>query len=260
MRLTFSKYHGAGNDFIIVDDRQRFWSEILEQTQIEAICSRRYGVGADGFILVQPSEVVDFKMVYYNSDGRLSSMCGNGGRCIAAFAILNDIATQQGKFEAVDGIHHYEKKSVDIMKISMQDTGRPDVFGNDATINTGSPHYVSFVSQLPDTEIKTAAQRIRYAEPFEQDGINVNFVEIQNGGLSMRTYERGVEDETHSCGTGVTAAALTYMDRHIEVTSPVQVKTRGGVLYVYAERKHAGFQNVYLEGPVEHVYDGVLLL
>jgi diaminopimelate epimerase len=261
MRISFYKYQGTGNDFVMVDDRDGKFP-VWDTALVAFICQRRFGIGADGLILLQHSERADFYMKYYNSDGRESSMCGNGGRCIAAFARFLGIAGTDMKFEAVDGPHeaHVDGKYV---KLRMKDVSLVEhAGGNNFVVNTGSPHYVSFSPvNLDKMDIVSEARSIRYNDRYAAEGINVNFVCPQaDDSLRIRTYERGVEDETYSCGTGVTASALTFAIHKQMGAGPheIRLQTQGGELSVrfHYEPSIGRFTDVWLQGNAVQVYDG----
>lgn len=250
--MEFYKYQGTGNDFVMIDNRDLFFPK--EQRLIEQICNRRFGVGGDGLILLEKDENTDFKMVYYNSDGNESTMCGNGGRCIVAFAHFLNIFQQKTTFTAVDGLHEAEINQ-GVVKLKMIDVENINTDGDCFVLNTGSPHFVKYVERVEVYNVYQNGYDIRNSANYKKEGINVNFVEqIRDNEIFVRTYERGVEAETLSCGTGVTASAITFMkDRNI---SSVVVKTLGGNLKVYAENREGIFRNVWLEGPAKQVFKG----
>ena len=250
--MEFYKYQGTGNDFVMIDNRDLSFPK--EQRLIEQICNRRFGVGGDGLILLEKDENTDFKMVYYNSDGNESTMCGNGGRCIVAFAHFLNIFQQKTTFTAVDGLHEAEINQ-GVVKLKMIDVENINTDGDCFVLNTGSPHFVKYVERVEVYNVYQNGYDIRNSANYKKEGINVNFVEqIRDIELCVRTYERGVEAETLSCGTGVTASAITFMkDRNI---SSVVVKTLGGNLKVYAEKREGIFRNVWLEGPAKQVFKG----
>ncbi|WP_284464259.1 diaminopimelate epimerase [Chryseobacterium sp.] len=250
--MEFYKYQGTGNDFVMVDNRDLQFPK--DKNIIEKLCDRRFGIGADGLILLENDPDYDFKMVYYNSDGGESTMCGNGGRCLVAFAFFLDVFEDKCKFIAIDGEHDAEIHN-GIIKLKMIDVNTISHDGNDFVLNTGSPHYVKYVDNLKDYDVYTEGHGIRNSENYKEKGINVNFIEkISDNEIFVRTYERGVEDETYSCGTGVTASALTFLQKD-NLTS-VKVKTLGGNLKVYAEKSGDSFCNIWLEGPAKQVFKG----
>lgn len=255
--MKFSKYQGTGNDFILID--ARFISEFT--VDIKALCDRHFGIGADGLMLLRKHTEFDFLMDYYNSDGNPSSMCGNGGRCIVQFAHSLGLSTNnEANFLAVDGPHK-AIISENLVELHMIDVENVQQRNEDTyVLNTGSPHYVQFQSSdiFEDNLIQNATN-IRYNSEFKEKGINVNFVNILGENeLQMRTYERGVEDETLSCGTGVTAAALSYLVKTNKYGTnlKIKVKTKGGDLSVTANSTINGFNNVALCGPAIKVFDG----
>lgn len=255
MEFTFYKYQGTGNDFVIIDNREEFFPK--HNTELVAkICDRRFGVGADGLLLLENHPTADFKMVYYNSDGNLSSMCGNGGRCISHFAKFLGIISEKATFEAVDGMHE-AKVEKDWVSLKMNDVEKIAISEKSVFLNTGSPHHVEMVTGLQDFDVFKNGRNIRN-NTYGKEGSNVNFVE-QNADatFSVRTYERGVEDETFSCGTGVTAVALAMFEIGKTSENKVILKTRGGQLQVRFEKEGSGFKNVYLEGPATQVFKGV---
>jgi diaminopimelate epimerase len=253
--MQFYKYQGTGNDFIVIDDRNEQFN--LTQEAIAHLCQRRFGIGADGLMLLQNAEGYDFKMVYYNSDGTIGTMCGNGGRCLVRFAADLNIIKEKANFIAVDGPHQ-ALVSVDKISLQMMDVYAIDQHGDDFFTNTGSPHFVRFVKQVQFYDVKNTGAAIRYSEAYQSiQGTNANFVEKLGGqSIFVRTYERGVEDETYSCGTGVTAAALiSHVYQGIQ--SPVQIKTLGGELSVsFQGNSLDGFKEIYLIGPAIRVFAG----
>ncbi len=250
--MEFYKYHGTGNDFIIIDNRTGHFSKNNEF--VKQLCDRRFGIGADGLILLENSESADFKMVYYNADGHESSMCGNGGRCLVAFAHFLGLFETKTTFNAVDGLHEAQLRD-NVVKLKMIDVGNIEKIDGHFVLNTGSPHFVTHVEELEDFDVYKNGNKIRNSATYCQEGINVNFSSvISDDTLFVRTYERGVEDETLSCGTGATAAALVFMEE--QGKSSVNVKVLGGMLKVYAEQDEKGFHNVWLEGPATQVFRG----
>jgi len=255
MKVQFFKYQGTGNDFVMIDNRQKVFDK-KDTERIAFLCDRRFGIGADGLILLEPHEAVDFKMVYYNSDGKESSMCGNGGRCIAAFAKYLEIIKNEATFEAIDGLHQAVIEG-DTVKVQMQDVEGVENHKVHVYLDTGSPHHVQLEKNLKDLDIRTEGARIRYGEPYNEPGSNVNFVnKIAEDIFAVRTYERGVEDETLSCGTGVTAVALAMHFIGETRKNLVTLQTEGGELKVSFEKIGDTYKNIWLIGPAVQVYKG----
>lgn len=256
MLLTFYKYQGTGNDFVMIDNRDKSIS--LNHDSINWLCDRKFGIGADGLILLENAEGYDFSMVYYNSDGAESSMCGNGGRCIVAFAAFLGVIKNKTKFIAVDGEHEAEIYENGIVSLKMKDVSEVRKNGDDYVLDTGSPHFVRFVESVENTDVFAEGRRIRQSADFAEKGINVNFVRYDNGILNVRTYERGVEDETLSCGTGVTASALAVACSGLaNGKSEAEILVPGGKLKVkYRMQDKNNFTNVWLEGPADYVFKG----
>ncbi len=257
MTYTFYKYQGTGNDFVLIDNRQEKINK-NDTKLIHFLCDRRFGVGADGLILLENHDTLDFKMVYFNADGNESSMCGNGGRCLVAFVKFLGIIDSETTFEAIDGIHHAIIED-DIVKLQMQDVGALEKYDTHVYLNTGSPHHVQLESDLEDFDIKNKGAKIRYGEPYNEAGSNVNFVKkISEDTFAVRTYERGVEDETLSCGTGVTAVALAMNYIGETERNLVALKTKGGDLKVSFEKDGYSYKNVWLVGPAKQVFKGTI--
>jgi diaminopimelate epimerase len=261
MKFHFYKYQATGNDFVLIDNRSGEYSFSVEQ--IKKICDRKFGVGADGMMLIEKDPALDFNLVYYNSDGS-QSLCGNGSRAAVNFASFLDLVNGHASFNAYDGKHEAEILSSGIVRLKMKDTHAIAQHGNDFIINTGSPHFIRFVQQVNEFPVVEEGKKIRYSEPYNEKGINVNFVELlPDNTLFVRTYERGVEDETLSCGTGVTAAALAASFKGY--TSPVSIKTRGGNLSIEFKSGQsaagaASFQDIFLVGSAKMVFEGTLEL
>lgn len=256
MKIEFYKYHGTGNDFVIIDN-YNYQVPVLTTKQIKLICNRHFGIGADGLMLLSKKEGYDFEMIYYNADGNVSSMCGNGGRCLVKFAHHRGIHKNLYRFIAIDGEHEAEIDSDGTVSLKMQDVNTVDYHTYHTIINTGSPHFVKFTENVETTDVVTTGREIRYSNTFAKEGINVNFVEtIDEDTIYVRTYERGVENETLSCGTGVTAAAL--LSAHNEKGfNTVDVKTPGGRLSVEFDKiDDEHFENIWLCGPAEFVFKG----
>ena len=256
MKLHFYKYHGAGNDFIIINNHDRKIN--LSQKQINFLCDRHFGIGADGFMELLPSGKYDFAMKYYNSDGVEGTMCGNGGRCIVAFAKETGLIGTTTEFEAIDGIHKAILHGDDDIELKMNDITIYDVNEDKFIVDTGSPHIVIFTENLEDIDVVTEGRKIRYSDEFPE-GINVNFVEIRNGQIFMRTYERGVEDETLACGTGTVATALAA-NVLLGIDSPVNITARGGKLSVKFNKIKNIFTDIWLRGPATFVFEGEITL
>lgn len=252
-KIKFYKYHGTGNDFIMIDNRkENFPKENIDL--IHKMCHRRFGIGADGLILLENDNQTDFKMSYFNSDGNPSTMCGNGGRCLVAFAHFHQLFNDHCTFNAIDGLHEAEFKN-DIVKLKMIDVKAISTHQKDYILDTGSPHYVRFIDNIKNYNVYENGKKIRNSSDFIDKGINVNFVEkLNDEEIFVRTYERGVEDETYSCGTGVTASSLSVMLTNNK--TELKVKTLGGNLKVYAEKNENGFKNIWLEGPAIKVFEG----
>ncbi len=260
MHIEFYKYQGTGNDFIILDNRDHKYDNITNK-QVGFMCNRKFGIGADGLMLMNNKEGYDFEMIYYNSDGNTSSMCGNGGRCMIQFAYHRGIHQYTYRFMAIDGEHEAEMDKDNLIRLKMQNVKEVDLQNGYAILNTGSPHFVKFVRELDEVDVAASGRIIRTSKPFAEEGINVNFVEnIDDDSIFVRTYERGVEDETLSCGTGVTAAAL--VSAHNERGfNRVEVKTIGGKLSVeFNKISDNEFDDIWLCGPAEFVFKGEIEL
>ena len=261
MKITFHKYQGTGNDFVILDNRKKEYSS-LTASHIRHICDRRFGVGSDGLMLLNEKEGYDFEMKYYNADGRESSMCGNGGRCLVKFAYELGIHKNLYHFLAIDGPHEAEIDTDGTVSLKMQDVNHVSKSHGDYILNTGSPHYIKMVTDVMNVDVFKKGRDIRYSKEFEQEGVNVNFVEhlSDDDKILVRTYERGVEDETWSCGTGVTAAALVCYHNETGFND-VQVKTLGGTLNIEFDRIDDNhYTNIWLSGPAEKVFEGSIEL
>lgn len=259
MKIHFYKYHGTGNDFILIDNRDERIQ--LSEEQIALMCRRHFGIGADGLMELKSAPGYDFKMVYYNADGKEGSMCGNGGRCLVKFAHYVGIHKSEFKFIAIDGDHFASIEVNGWVRLKMKNVPGFERYGNFDLLDTGSPHYVKSVTEIKSVDVVKEGKAIRYSEKFKEQGVNVNFVEpISPTKLFVRTYERGVEDETFSCGTGVTAAAIVnaHNDRGF---NHVDIRTNGGKLYVEFDRKDDDvFEDIWLAGPAEKVFDGFIEL
>lgn len=260
MQVHFYKYQGTGNDFVIVDNRSGELDKLTE-TQVKWLCDRRFGIGGDGLMLLNSHPQYDFEMKYYNSDGRQSSMCGNGGRCLVKFAFDIGLVKDSYHFIAVDGEHDASVNSDGTVSLKMNDVKRINAAGSDYVLNTGSPHFVQLTEGVMKKDVFKEGRAIRNSEAYREKGINVNFVERQKEGegIIVRTYERGVEDETFSCGTGVTAAALVC-HRNDSGLNEVPVQTLGGHLRVKYEKRGDSYSNIWLIGPAEKVFEGTVEL
>ncbi len=254
--IPFMKFQGAGNDFVIVDQFEKQWLSPQDEPIINRLCSRRFGVGADGLILLEPSDKADFAMIYFNADGKVGSLCGNGARCAVACMHYLQRFGKEGTFMAYDGKHHARLEEDGTVEITMQPVDSVELNSRYFILDTGSPHYVSFVEDLSDLDIVESGKAIRYSDRFRKEGINVNFVEELEQGIEVNTYERGVEDETLSCGTGVTAAAISYAIKHNQRNGTVNVRTKGGDLRVRFNRTPQGFEDIWLGGPATWVFTG----
>ncbi|MEN0006015.1 MAG: diaminopimelate epimerase [Bacteroidota bacterium] len=255
--FTFYKYQGTGNDFVIIDARTAMPFAATDVETIAHLCDRRFGIGADGLILLRQAAGYDFEMLYFNADGRPSSMCGNGGRCITAFAKMLGIFQDSCRFLAVDGPHEAKVRADGWVELKMGEVSAVEKGEDFFFLDTGSPHYVTFVEDLDDIDVPDLGSTIRYSEPYAKAGTNVNFVEVQQNTLLVGTYERGVEDETLSCGTGVTAAAIAHVVKHQKVGAQVvPIQTKGGALEVRLEIGTEGFHSIWLCGPASLVFEG----
>jgi diaminopimelate epimerase len=269
MKIPFFKMSGSGNDFIIIDNRSRLIESIPLQDFVRAVCRRNISLGADGLILIEKPRTAgcDFSWRFFNADGSEAEMCGNGGRCAARYAVINSIAGKNLSFETLAGIIHAEVTG-DRAKIELPSPQAPEmnihlsVDGENLLlhfINTGVPHVVLFIDNIADAQVYALGKKLRFHQRFQPAGTNVNFVSVVDSSrLSVRTYERGVEDETLACGTGSVAAALITAALGM-VSSPVQVKTRGEeILSVYCDNPAYPFGRVWLEGAVRVVCAGEL--
>lgn len=259
MQISFSKYQGAGNDFVMIDGFNGQYESGIDQNTVASLCDRRFGVGADGLIIINPlEESLDFEMLYYNADGRPGTMCGNGGRCAFAFARDLKIISDRSEFLATDGPHeaflytdgNISLKMSDVRQISQLDE-------KTFVLDTGSPHFVRIVDDIDAIDVFREGRAIRYSEEYKEKGINVNFIEILPDRIRIATYERGVEDETLACGTGVTASALVAMEMNL-LKGKVQVEAKGGTLFVEAEKNSdtGHYENIWLTGPASKTFEG----
>lgn len=260
MDLHFSKYQGTGNDFIMIDNREDAFPK-NDTALIARLCDRRFGIGADGLILLENDETSDFRMVYYNADGNQSTMCGNGGRSIVAFAKQLGLIEDETTFVAIDGPHHANIDPNGIVSLQMKDVDK--VVDGDGYFfaDTGSPHHIVMVDNVKTTDVRADGAGIRYGSLYGQAGSNVNFVEPKGQNVfAVRTYERGVEDETLSCGTGVTAVALAMHHSGKTNKNSVDLQVEGGQLEVSFEPEGIGYKNVFLIGPAQLVFNGTITI
>lgn len=258
MTLEFYKYQGTGNDFVMIDNRSGFFPK--ENIQLVAfLCDRRFGIGGDGLILLENDPETDFKMVYYNSDGNESTMCGNGGRCLVAFAKQMGVIDNEATFMAVDGLHHATVDENGLVALQMIDVNEVKITPDYVFMNTGSPHHVELAHDLETMDIKGKGSAIRYGELYGKAGSNVNFVKpLGENSFALRTYERGVEDETLSCGTGATAVALAMKSLGKTDANHIQLQVQGGNLEVSFDEENGHFSNVFLKGPAKFVFKGTI--
>lgn len=260
MTISFNKYQGTGNDFIIIDNREMKFNR-ADNALVAKLCDRRFGIGADGLMLLQSKIGYDFEMVYYNSDGNESSMCGNGGRCIVEFARTLGLVKTKAHFLASDG-EHEALVNPGFISLKMNNVSKVEMNAAFSYLNTGSPHYVAFVNDVKNYKVFEEGKKIRNNERFKEKGTNVNFVEKELNELFVRTYERGVEDETYSCGTGVTAAALVAALKNVSTGQDYcDVKTLGGNLKVkFNKHEDNSFTDIWLEGPATFVFKGEIAI
>lgn len=256
MKLPFYKYQGTGNDFIMIDNRTLKLPR-ANTAMVKQLCDRRFGIGGDGLIYLQDKPGYDFEMVYFNSDGRESTMCGNGGRCIIQFAHDMGLGGVEFSFLAVDGPHRGRILPDGQVSLQMQDVNVTFKLEDDYILDTGSPHIVHFVKNIHEYPVVSEGRSIRYSDKHREDGINVNFTEeISKGSIFVRTYERGVEDETLSCGTGVVASAIAYYFHNTYKPNDIAIQTLGGLLHVKFNIQDMHFTDIWLTGPAERVFKG----
>lgn len=258
MKIHFNKYEGTGNDFVMIDNRQNLFPK-NDVNLIEKLCDRRFGIGADGLILLEQDANADFRMVYYNSDGNESSMCGNGGRCLVAFAQSLKVIQNDTNFIATDGPHHATIFENGLVSLGMKDVSEVHIEEDYVFLNTGSPHHVTMVEDLMHFEVKTEGAKIRYSDIYGKPGSNVNFVkQIAENHFALRTYERGVEDETLSCGTGATAVAIAMHATGRTNDHHIYLEVQGGKLEVSFIKEGDKYTNVFLKGPATFVFSGTI--
>ncbi|HEX5002251.1 MAG TPA: diaminopimelate epimerase [Bacteroidia bacterium] len=259
-KVIFSKFHGTGNDFILIDNREQ--KLVFDNPEVVSLmCDRRFGIGADGLIMLEESGSFDFRMVYFNADGYPGSMCGNGGRCITAFASRLGLVQGEAAFEASDGLHEAfilsKADSQWNVSLRMNDVTRVEMLDDAYILDTGSPHYVTLADHLESLEVEKQGRIIRNQPRFKEKGINVNFISFLPEGTAIRTYERGVENETFSCGTGSVAAAIvTELKGKKHPAGPVSILTRGGNLKVKFKTDGDEYTDIWLEGPAVFVFEG----
>ncbi|MEO1484213.1 MAG: diaminopimelate epimerase [Bacteroidota bacterium] len=257
MEIDFFKYQGTGNDFVLIDNREGLFPK-TDTNCIKYFCDRRFGIGGDGLILLENDDEVDFKMVYFNSDGAESTMCGNGGRCLVAFANYLGVIEDKAAFRAVDGLHEATIDTSGKVKLKMKDVDEVVERESHLFLDTGSPHHVQMVKNVDGLNVQQEGSKIRYGL-YGQSGSNVNFVEPSDSNVfKVRTYERGVEAETLSCGTGVTAVALAMHAKGFTTEDTVLLDTPGGELRVDFETTQSGYQSIYLTGPAQQVFKGTI--
>jgi len=272
--MFFYKYQGAGNDFVMLDQRDQRWLTRQDTAPIERLCHRRFGIGADGLILLERHPAFDFEMIYFNADGRESTMCGNGGRCIAAFAKHLGLVHDECRFLAIDGPHEARMTSrndhEEWVELKMSPVQSVERLSDTAFfLNTGSPHYVRFVDTVEGLDMVQEGRAVRYSERFRAEGVNVNLVNPtpdpspdksgEGSGVRIRTYERGVEGETLACGTGVTAAAIAhYLHAGLSARQvEIPVRAEGDDLAVRFQANADGsFSEIWLCGPAARVFEG----
>ncbi|WP_139959535.1 diaminopimelate epimerase [Flavicella sediminum] len=255
MEVNFYKYQGTGNDFVMIDNRDLHFPQDDVQL-VHNLCDRRFGVGADGLILLNPSDKYDFTMVYYNADGNEGTMCGNGGRCLVAFAHDLGVITNKTTFDAIDGLHHATIEN-GLVDLQMIDVSEITINADSAFLNTGSPHHVQLVKNIGQYDVFKNGKAIRYGAPYFEEGTNVNFAEaINDATFRVRTYERGVEDETLACGTGVTAVAIAMFEQKLTNSSKIKLLVEGGELEVSFQKENSQYKNVFLKGPAKFVFKG----
>lgn len=255
MKINFSKYQGAGNDFIIVDDQKGMFNKIGSNI-IRQLCDRHLGIGADGLMLLKKSANTDFKMIYYNSDGLEGTMCGNGGRCITHFAYNHGLCGTQITFSAIDGLHKAEILDDNLVRLKMMDTiSNFHDYPDGVFVDTGSPHFVMNVENIESIDVFNEGRKIRLQDRFNPGGVNVNFIQPDNGLIHIATYERGVENETLACGTGSVAAALVYARNSGSKKQEIELQAKGGRLKVsFLKKNNNTFTNVWLEGGAVEVF------
>ncbi len=259
--IPFVKYHGAGNDFILIDQRETKYITTEETEKVRQLCDRHLGIGADGLMLIQYCDDFDFEMIYFNPDGSLGMFCGNGARCIVAFAKALGVIRNKARFKAADGSHFAFILEDNWVELKMGDVTDIETVENDFFLNTGTDHYVTFVEDAYQIDVNTEGKKIRNNERFKTAGVNVNFVSESENGFRIATFERGVEAETLACGTGITAAAICFaIKKEQKVRFPIKIQAKGGNLEVRFEKKEDTYSELWLCGPTKKVYDGKIIL
>ena len=255
MKLKFEKYESGGNDFILLDNRKSEYH--LTSNEIKKFCNRNFGVGSDGLIILKSSIIADIKMSYYNSDGKPSTLCGNGTRCLFSFSLSLGIIEKSAKIETTEGVYIATISDRNLVSLKMKNINNIILFDDKAYLNTGSPHHVEMTKDLNKIAVKKIGSSIRFSDRYSPHGTNVNFCKkISDKKFEIRTYERGVEDETLSCGTGATAVAIAVHVMGLTTQNEITILTRGGELIISFEKSETGYRNIYLEGPTRFVFKG----
>jgi|TARA_B100001094_G_scaffold301698_1_gene328231 diaminopimelate epimerase len=259
MKINFSKFNGAGNDFIIIDNRNN--SIDYNSSLIKHICDRNFGIGGDGLILINESDLYDFEILHYTSDGQIGSLCGNGSRCAISFAYKNNIIGKKTVFEAFDGIHNAEIIDEELVKMEMKINSKIIENEYGTWLDTGSPHLIIEKENIDELDVNNLARKIRYNEYYKENGVNVNFIEkISDETFKIRTYERGVENETLACGTGSTASAICMNYLGNSDSNIITMKCRGGNLKVEFNSSDQTFTNISITGPAIKVFEGTIIV
>lgn len=259
MQIIFQKYHGTGNDFILLDNRKGEYNS-LSHPDIKLLCDRHFGIGADGLILLENSDSHDFFMRYFNADGYEGSMCGNGGRCTVLFAYRLGIIQKNTIFEATDGVH-FATVDNEVIHLKMNDVLHIEQFNHHCFLNTGSPHHVEWVQNIEQFPVYETGREKRYGAPYFEKGSNINFVEKKHdGSFTLRTYERGVENETLSCGTGATATAIALFETGKIAQNTVVLNVLGGKLEVCFRKENNIYTDVWLKGSATFVFEGKIYM
>ena len=259
MKIDFFKYEGTGNDFVIIDNRELTFQK-NDKTLIQNICDRKKGVGADGLILLENHDELDFSMIYFNADGSESGFCGNGSRCITHLSNNLNIINDNAKFNAIDGIHE-SKITNGRISVKMNDILKSEIFKyNDkystTFVDTGSPHLIRIYENIDSIDIVKEARELKLIYSEYTDGLNINFCQISDSKIKLRTYERGVEDETLSCGTGAVASAVFLKDSGLVSNDKIEILMKGGLLSVELNKEKNLFSDIWLSGEVNMVFKG----